>query len=109
MNASVVIGQDGSFVAHTNTSYFLGRTGSSFDKLNLIGFYSNNSKGDSFGQAKLLHFGKVSWPVKGQTELELRHTDSSYVRQVVFDNSNVNGLIISVEKVRYYIALDYDG
>jgi hypothetical protein len=104
LNASTIIATNAWLIAHTNTTTFIdprSHTATTFDSLYLSGFYSVPSKKDSFGQARLIHFGKISGLVAGTNSILLRRDGSNYLRQSAFNGSHIVGVVLSVEAGTY--------
>jgi hypothetical protein len=107
LNASVIVARDAWLVAHTNTSAFIDpvwHTGSSFDSLHITGFYTVPSKRDSFGQARVIHFGKLGGLTAGSNIRRLTKQGTTYSRQAAFNGSHVVGVILSLDQAESYTA-----
>jgi hypothetical protein len=95
-------------VAHTNTTTFIDpvyHTGTTFDSLHISGFYTVPSAKDSFGQARLLHIGKLSGLVQGLNTLTLTREGGTYTRSASFNGSHVVGVTLSVNEAGTYKAV----
>jgi hypothetical protein len=107
-NASVIVAKEAWLVAHTNTTTFIDpvyHTGTTFDSIHITGFYTVPSTKDSFGQARLLHFGKLSGLVPGENTLTLTREGGTYTRSAPFNGSHVVGVTLSVNEPGTYKAV----
>lgn len=105
-NASVLVARSAYITATTNTSTFIDpdyHTGTTFDNLHLVGFYSVPSQKDHFGSARALHFGQIDGRAAGTNTLELE-SPGLVSRNIPFNGSHVVGVIVALTNPATYNA-----